>query len=44
MDDLYDYQGMSGAPVLIDNKVIGIIIEQAGNQLSIVSTENLLGH
>lgn len=43
VDDLYDYQGMSGAPVLIDNKVIGIIIEQAGNQLSIVSTEKLAG-
>lgn len=43
VDDLYDYQGMSGAPVLIDNKVIGIIIEQAGNQLSIVSTKKLTG-
>jgi DNA polymerase III delta prime subunit len=43
VDDLYNYQGMSGAPVLIDNKVIGIIIEQAGNQLSIISTEKLAG-
>ena len=32
---------MSGAPILLDNKVVGVVIEQEGNQLSIVSVEKI---
>lgn len=39
ISDLYDYQGMSGAPILIRDKVVGIVIEQTGNHLSFVSVE-----
>lgn len=41
VEDSYDYQGMSGAPILLDNKVVGVVIEQEGNQLSIVSVEKI---
>lgn len=30
---------MSGAPILIRDKVVGIVIEQTGNHLSFVSVE-----
>lgn len=47
-DELYDYEGMSGAPVLQDGKVVGVVIEQSGRNLKLVSirkiTEYLIHH
>lgn len=37
VDDAYDYQGMSGAPVEQDGKCIAVVIEQSGNKLNIIS-------
>ena len=33
----YEYEGMSGAPVLQDGKVVGVVIEQSGNDITMVS-------
>ena len=38
VDDAYDYGGMSGAPVMQNNKVVGMVIEQSGNNLILIST------
>jgi DNA polymerase III delta prime subunit len=37
VNDAFDYNGMSGAPVLLEGKVVGIVIEQSGYNLTIVS-------
>ncbi len=37
----YNYEGMSGAPVFQDNQVVGVVIEQAGNSLNIVSVQKI---
>lgn len=44
-DNYINYKGISGAPVLQNNQVVGIVIEQLGQSLNIVSIfaiENLL--
>lgn len=33
----FEYEGMSGAPVLQDGKVVGVVIEQSGNDITMVS-------
>jgi len=43
MDDAYDYQGMSGAPVWQGDKVVGVVIEQSGNSLNVVSVQKMSG-
>lgn len=43
IDDAYDYQGMSGAPVWQYDKVVGVVIEQSGNGLNVVSIQKLSG-
>jgi len=40
-DATYDYEGMSGAPVLFDDTVVGVVIEQSGNCLNIVSIQKI---
>lgn len=37
VDDTFDYQGMSGAPIIQAENVIGFVIEQDGGNLNIVS-------
>ena len=39
-DATCDYEGMSGAPVMFDDTVVGVVIEQSGNCLNIVSIQN----
>lgn len=41
VDENFDYQGMSGAPVFQGDDVIGIVIEQDGGCLNIVSIKKL---
>lgn len=41
VDDAYDYEGMSGAPVLLNNKAVGMVIEQSGNNLISISIHKL---
>ena len=33
----YEYEGMSGAPVLQDGKVVGVVIEQSGDDITMIS-------
>ena len=40
-DATCDYEGMSGAPVLFDDTVVGVVIEQSGNCLNIVSIQKI---
>lgn len=40
-DATCDYEGMSGAPVLFDDTVVGVVIEQSGNCLNIVSIKKI---
>ena len=39
--DGYDYSGMSGAPLFLGNQVVGVVIEQTGNSLNLVSVQKL---
>ena len=41
--DGFDYQGMSGAPVFFEDKVTGVVIEQVGNSLTMVSIQKIEG-
>lgn len=41
VDDSFDYQGMSGAPVILADGAVGVVIEQDGGSLNIVSTRKL---
>ena len=41
VDEYFDYQGMSGAPIFQGDDVIGIVIEQDGGCLNIVSIKKL---
>ena len=41
--DGYDYSGMSGAPLFLGNHVIGVVIEQTGNSLNLVSIQKIEG-
>lgn len=43
IDDAYDYQGMSGAPVWQNDKVVDVVTEQSGYSLNIVSVRKLSG-
>ena len=40
-EDAFDYEGMSGAPVLQEGKVVGVVIEQSGNNLTMISVRKL---
>lgn len=40
-DATCDYEGMSGAPVLFDDTVVGVVIEQSGNCLNMVSIQKI---
>ena len=40
-DATCDYEGMSGAPVLFDDTVVGVVLEQSGNCLNIVSIQKI---
>ena len=40
-DANYNYEGMSGAPVLQNGKAIGVIIEQAGTNVNLVSISSV---
>ena len=42
VDDTFDYDGMSGAPVLQEGKVVGVVIEQSGNNLTFISVRKLI--
>ena len=42
VDDAFDYDGMSGAPVLQEGKVVGVVIEQSGNNLTFISVRKLI--
>ena len=45
MEPDYDYEGLSGAPVICDNNVVGIILNQIDNKLgaiSIIKTQDYL--
>ena len=39
--DGYDYSGMSGSPLLLGNQVVGVVVEQSGSSLNIVSVQKL---
>lgn len=41
MTDGFNYEGISGAPLWRDDKVIGIVIEQSGNGLNFVNIASL---
>lgn len=41
MKDGFNYEGISGAPLWRDDKVIGIVIEQSGNGLNFVNIASL---
>lgn len=41
VDESFDYQGMSGAPVILADDVVGVVIEQNGGSLNIVSVYRL---
>lgn len=41
VDVTFDYEGMSGAPIFFDNNVAGIVIEQSGNSLNVVSIQKI---
>lgn len=41
VDDAFDYQGMSGAPVVQADDVVGVVIEQDGGSLNIVGVLKL---
>ena len=41
MSDDFDYDGMSGAPVCHNDSVVGIVIEQSGTNINIVSVEKI---
>lgn len=41
VNDAFDYEGMSGAPVLQEGKVVGVVIEQTGNDLTMISVRKL---
>lgn len=43
VDAGYNYAGMSGAPVYQGNQVVGVVIEQSGNSLNIVSVQKIEG-
>lgn len=42
VDDSFDYQGMSGAPIFQMDNVVGIVIEQDGGSLNMVSVRKLV--
>lgn len=42
VDDAFGYDGMSGAPVLQEGKVVGVVIEQSGNNLTFISVRKLI--
>lgn len=42
VDDVFNYDGMSGAPVLQEGKVVGVVIEQSGNNLTFISVRKLI--
>lgn len=44
VDDSFDYHGMSGAPVIQADDVVGVVIEQDGGSLNIVSVRKLVEH
>lgn len=41
VDDSFDYHGMSGAPVIQVDDVVGVVIEQDGGSLNMVSVSKL---
>ena len=41
VDDSFDYQGMSGSPIFQMEDVVGIVIEQDGGSLNVVSVRKL---
>ena len=42
VEDAFDYDGMSGAPVLQEGKVVGVVIEQLGNNLTFISVRKMI--
>ena len=41
VDDSFSYAGMSGAPVFQGDQVVGVVIEQEGNGLNVVSVQKI---
>lgn len=41
IDSIYNYDGLSGAPIVIDGKVVGIILEQIDNKISAISVSKI---